>query len=105
MFINVAYAQAAQSGGGPGSMLFQFAPLLIIMVIFYFLLIRPQQKQRREMQEMLNNVKEGDRVVTRGGLMGQVDKVEEDRGTMRIEMGNGIKLRVKRDYVDQVVKN
>ena len=103
MFFNVAYAQTAQSGGGPGSMLFQFAPLLIIMVIFYFLLIRPQQKQRREMQEMLNNVKEGDRVVTRGGLMGQVDKVEDDR--LRIEMGNGIKLRVKRDYVDQVVKN
>ena len=103
MFVDIAYAQSAQSGGGAGNMLFQFAPLLIIMVIFYFLLIRPQQKQRREMQEMLNDVKEGDRVVTRGGLMGQVDKVEEDR--LRIEMGNGIKLRVKRDYVDQVVKN
>ena len=105
MSINVAYAQAAQSGGGAGGMLFQFAPLLIIMVIFYFLLIRPQQKQRRETQEMLNNVKEGDRVVTRGGLTGQVDKVEDDRGTVRIEMGNGIKLRVKRDYLDQVVKS
>jgi preprotein translocase subunit YajC len=105
VFIDIAYAQGAQPGGGAGGFIFQLFPLLIIMVIFYFLLIRPQQKQRRDMQEMLNNLKEGDRIVTRGGLMGMIDKVEPDRGTLRIEIGNGIKVRVRRDYVDQVVKN
>lgn len=105
MFIDIAYAQGAQTGGGAGGFIFQLFPLLIIMVIFYFLLIRPQQKQRKDMQEMLNNLKEGDRIVTRGGLMGMIDKVEPDRGTLRIELGNGIKVRVRRDYVDQVVKN
>ena len=104
MWIDIAYAQGAQGGGG-SSMLFQFAPLLIIMVIFYFLLIRPQQKQRREQQQMLDNVKEGDRIITRGGLEARVDKVEPDRGTLRIEVGNGLKLRVRKDYVDQVVNN
>ncbi len=104
MWVDIAYAQGAQAGGG-SNMLFQFAPLLIIMVIFYFLLIRPQQKQRKEQQAMLDNIKEGDRVVTRGGLVGQVDKVEEERGTLRLELGNGLKLRVRRDYVDQVTTN
>jgi preprotein translocase subunit YajC len=54
---------------------------------------------------MLDNLKEGDRVVTRGGLMGLIDKVEKDRGTIRIEVGTGVKLRVKREYVDQVITN
>ena len=105
MWIDIAYAQGAQTGGGAANFIVQLFPFLVIMVIFYFLLIRPQQKQRREMQEMLNNVKEGDRIITRGGLLGQVDKVEQDRGTLRIEVGNGTKVRIRRDYVDQVVKN
>lgn len=104
MFIDLAYAQGA-SGGGAGSFFFQLFPLFIIMVIFYFLLIRPQQKQRKDTQDMLNNLKEGDRIVTRGGLTGLIDKVEEDRGTVRVEVANGVKLRVRRDYVDQIVKN
>lgn len=103
--MDIAYAQGSQPGGGAGSFIVQLFPLAIIMVIFYFLLIRPQQKQRKETQEMLNNLKEGDRIITRGGLMGMVDKVEQDRGTLRIEVGNGVKLRVRREYVDQVVKN
>jgi preprotein translocase subunit YajC len=53
---------------------------------------------------MLGNLKEGDRIVTRGGLMGLIDKVEPERGTLRLEIGSGIKIRVRRDYVDQVVK-
>lgn len=105
MWIDIAYAQGAQPGGGTANFIVQLFPFLVIMVIFYFLLIRPQQKQRREMQEMLNNIKEGDRIVTRGGLLGQVDKVEQDRGTLRIELGNGTKVRIRRDYVDQVVKS
>ena len=54
---------------------------------------------------MLANLQEGDRIVTRGGLMGSIDKIEEERGTLRLDVGNGVKLRVRRDYVEQVVKN
>jgi preprotein translocase subunit YajC len=82
------------------STLFLVVPL---MVIFYFLLIRPQQKQRKEFQSMVSTLKKGDRVVTRGGLEGVVDKVEEK--SLRIDMGNGVKLKMRRDYVDQVVKD
>lgn len=78
--------------------LFLFLPLI---AIFYFLIFRPQQKQRRELQQMLANVKKGDRIVTRGGIQAVVDKVEEK--SLRIEVGNGIKMWMRRDYVDQIV--
>jgi preprotein translocase subunit YajC len=77
-----------------------FLPLILI---FYFLIFRPQQKQRKEAQQMLADLKKGDRVVTRGGLLGVIDKVEESR--LRLEVGNGLKLHVQRDYVDRVVKD
>ena len=82
------------------SSLFLFLPLI---VIFYFLIFRPQQKQRRELQEMLTRLKKGDRIVTRGGVQAVIDKVEEK--SLRIEVGNGIKMWMRREYVDQVVSD
>ncbi len=77
--------------------LFLFLPLI---AIFYFLIFRPQQKQRKELQEMLASVKRGDSIVTRGGIEAIVDKVEEKR--LRIEVGNGVKMWMSRDYVDRL---
>ena len=102
MLIDIAYAQGAQPGGGGSpwfSQIFLFLPLILI---FYFLILRPQQKQKKDMQTMLANLQKGDRVVTRGGLVGVVDKVEEQ--TIRIEVGSGPKLRIQRDYVDRIIK-
>lgn len=77
--------------------LFLFLPLI---AIFYFLIFRPQQKQRKEVQQMLANVKQGDRIVTRGGIEATVDKVEEKR--LRIEVGSGVRMWMSRDYVDRI---
>ena len=77
--------------------LFLFLPLI---AIFYFLIFRPQQKQRKELQQMLANVKRGDSIVTRGGIEAIVDKVEEKR--LRIEVGTGVKMWMSRDYVDRL---
>jgi preprotein translocase subunit YajC len=105
VWVDIAYAQGTGAGGGALGQLSPIFLFLPLMLIFYFMIIRPQQKQRREQQAMLDNLKEGDRVVTRGGITGQIDKVEKDRGTIRIEVGTGVKLRVKREYVDQVIPN
>lgn len=102
MFVSIAYAAAEGPVIGKDllSFLFLFAPL---SVIFYFFIFRPQQKQRKEFQEMLASLKKGDRVVTRGGLRGLVDKVEDK--TLRLDVGNNLKLWMERDYVDRIVKD
>jgi len=64
------------------------------------MIFRPQQKQRKELQAMLASLKRGDSIVTRGGIEAVVDKVEEKR--LRIEVGNGIKMWMNRDYVDRI---
>ena len=71
-------AYAAQSGGNAGSpitsMLF---PLVLMFVVFYFLLIRPQSKKQKQHQEMLSNLKKGDKVITSSGMYGVVVKVTD----------------------------
>jgi len=97
---DIAYAAGPASMRGVGDLfnsLFLFLPLI---AIFYFLIFRPQQKQRKEMQQMLANVKQGDRIITRGGIEATVDKVEEKR--LRIEVGSGVRMWMNRDYVDRI---
>jgi preprotein translocase subunit YajC len=93
MFISPAYAQAsgaAPSGGMSAFM--QFAPLVLIFVIFYFLLIRPQQKRMKAHQAMVQSAKLRDTVITNGGLVGKVTKVDEHE--LEIEIAQGVKVRV-----------
>lgn len=62
-------------GAAPGGSLGAVAPLLMygaIFAIFYFLLIRPQQKQRKAHEQLVMQLKKGDRIVTAGGLVGEV---------------------------------
>src|SRR5438874_13770395 len=61
-------------GGTLTPLLFQFG---LIFLIFYFLIIRPQQKQRKAHGEALRHLKRGDRIVTNGGLVGEVVHVRE----------------------------
>lgn len=80
--MNLAHAAAsllalqAAPGGGTifGPLLFQFG---IIFLIFYFLIIRPQQRQRKRHEEALRNLKRGDRIVTSGGIIGDVVHIRE----------------------------
>jgi preprotein translocase subunit YajC len=62
---------------GIGGLLGPFTPMLLILVVFYFMLIRPQQKRQRELQEVITNLKNGDRVVTSGGIIGTITMVRD----------------------------
>lgn len=91
MWINPAYAQTAQAGGG--DLFGMFMPLILIFAIMYFLLIRPQQKKHKQHQAKLAAVKRGDKVITGGGIYGTVRKVS-DEGRVQVEIAKGIEVEV-----------
>jgi preprotein translocase subunit YajC len=90
MFISPAYAQATGAIGGG---LMEFLPLVLILVVFYFLLIRPQQKRAKEHKAMVAAVRRGDKVVTGGGIMGKVTKVESADEVV-VEIAEGVRINV-----------
>lgn len=100
MFISPAYAQAAGGGGGGG--LEAFLPLILIFVVFYFLLIRPQQKKMKQHKEMLGNIRRGDKVVTGGGIIGTVHKVNEN-DELSVEIAPDVRVKVDRNMVATVL--
>ena len=99
MFATPAYAQAA---GGAASAFTSFVPLILIFAIMYFLLIRPQQKKLKDHQKMVTALRRGDQVVTAGGLIGKVSKVKDD-SEVEIELSEGVKVRVVRSTIAQVL--
>jgi preprotein translocase subunit YajC len=91
MLISPAYAQA---GGAPaGFDLISLMPLVLIFVVFYFLLIRPQQRKMKAHREMIGAVKRGDKVLTAGGIIGSVVKVEESDDVLLVEIAKDIRVR------------
>jgi preprotein translocase subunit YajC len=88
-------AQQAQPAGGVAGLII---PIVLMIGVFYFLLIRPQQKKQKEHQAMLDAIKTGDEVVTRGGLVGKVSGVQDNM--LIIELQERVRVRVLKSYVD-----
>ena len=102
MFISEAWAQAAGAPAG-GDWLTQFGmlpPMILMVVVFYFLLIRPQQKKQKEHRALVSALKRGDRVITNGGIYGQVSHVADDH--LIVEIADGVKIKILRDAVSAV---
>ncbi len=100
MLISPAYAQAGAAA--PGGGIEMFLPFVLIIVIFYFLLWRPQQKKMKEHKSMLGGLKRGDRVVTGGGIIGRIARVEGD-DELIVEIAPEVRVRVARGTVSDVV--
>ena len=101
MLINIAYAQATQSAGGQ-SFIIQLLPLILIFVVFYFLLIRPQQKRVKQHREMVTNLKVGYQVITSGGILAKIVKVD-DNNYITISISDGVNVKIKRDTITEVI--
>jgi preprotein translocase subunit YajC len=80
-----------------------FIPLILLFVIFYFLLIRPQQKQQKKRQEMLKNLKKGDRIVTIGGIYGIIKEIDDT--VMSLRVADNLNLKFSRASVDRVIED
>src|ERR1019366_2485123 len=85
----------AQIGGAGGIM--AFLPLVIIMGIFYVLLILPAQRRQKKTREMVNALKNGDKVITTGGLFGTIVGLEGD--SIQIRIADQVKVKVLRSAV------
>ena len=72
-------------------------PLIILFAIFYFLVIRPQQKQHKEHKEMIESLQKGDKILTNGGIIAEVVKVEEE--FLKIKTDENTFLKLEKDFV------
>ena len=104
MFISSAFAQtapAAAAGGDMQSSLMSMLPLVLMFVVLYFVMIRPQMKKQKEHRSMIEALAKGDEVVTGGGLLGKVTKLNES--TVSLEVANGVEIQVQRSAVVQIL--
>jgi preprotein translocase subunit YajC len=98
--IDVAYAMGAggQAGAGAqGGGFMSLLPFIALIIIFYFLLIRPQQKKAKEHRTMLTALKKGDKIITSGGLHGEITGLTDD--AMIIEIAPKVRVKISRGSV------
>jgi preprotein translocase subunit YajC len=100
MWISTAYAQG--TGIFDQNALVQFLPLILIFVVFYFLLIRPQQRKAKDQKTMLDALRRGDRVVTGGGIIGTVARVDNPEEVV-VDIAENVRVRVVRSTITTVL--
>ena len=70
-----------------------FLPLILIFGVFYILLIRPQQKKVKLHREMINNLRRGDKIITSGGIIGSVSKVNDNKELL-VEISENVEIKI-----------
>lgn len=91
---------AQQPNGGLGSMLI---PLFGIAVLFYFMIIRPQKREQAKVTQMRNSIKNGDRVRSIGGIFGTVSSIDEDNGTITVQVDKNVKIEFDKNAIATVI--
>ena len=91
---NLALSLVAQAQPGGIAL---FLPLILIMVIFYFLMILPAQRRQKKVTEMLSALKNGDKVITNGGIYGTIVGLEGD--TVQLRIAEQVKMKVARNAI------
>ena len=102
MGMDLAYAMGSPPGGGQGSQLWSFLPIIFIFVIFYFLLIRPQQKRSKEHRALLESIKTGEYVLTSGGIYGRITGIKDN--IITLEISDKVRVKINRGNIAGVVK-
>jgi preprotein translocase subunit YajC len=95
--MSVFFLPVAFQAGAAGPSWLGIVPMVAIFVIFYFLLIVPMRKRQKAVQTLVDNLKKGDRVVTTGGLYGEVAAL--DTTVVVLKVADNVKLRVARSAI------
>ena len=93
------FLAAGGAGGPPGWV--QFLPIVGMVVIFWFLIIRPQMKRQKEQQAKIAGLKKGDQVVTAGGLVGKIVRVDGDYA--EVEIAQGVRVTAVKATIGDVI--
>jgi preprotein translocase subunit YajC len=89
-FAGSLYAMGATPDGG--SPWLQFVPFVLVLAIFYFIILLPMRKKQQKVQTFLENLKVGDRVITTGGIYGQVTKLGGE--TVQLQIADKLRIEV-----------
>lgn len=105
--ISDSFAQASEAVAAAPAQEFSFAsfvPLLLIFAVFYFLIIRPQSKKMKEHQDLVNNLKIGNKVITNGGIIGVVKEVYPKENQVEIEISDDVNVKFLKNYVADLIQ-
>lgn len=92
----------SSSGGGAGSMVPTFVMFGAVILVFYFLMIRPQQKRQKAHQDMIANLKIGDKVVTTAGMHGKIEKIDDKTVVLQMD---SIKITFEKSAIVSKIEN
>ena len=84
---------SAPAGEAP-SMLVTMFPFILMFLVLYLLIIRPQQKKQKNQENMINELKKGDRVVTSGGVHGTITGIKEKEGILMVTVAKDVQIEV-----------
>lgn len=100
-FISNAFAQTATTPAPAGNSFASILMLLGFVVIFYLMLWRPQAKRAKEHRELISHLTIGDEVLTNGGLVGKVTKINDDFANL--EIANGVEIKIQKNSIANVL--
>lgn len=105
-FIFLMSAAPAAEGGAQPNPLFQLFPFVLMFLIFWFMIIRPQRKRQKEMEEMINNLKIHDHVITSGGIYGTIVNIKKEKNivVIRIDETTNAKIEIQKSSIAGVIK-
>jgi preprotein translocase subunit YajC len=98
--IDYLAAAGAGASGGPAGWV-NFLPIIGMVLIFWFLIIRPQMKRQKEHQQKVGALKKGDQVVTAGGLVGKVVKVDDTY--VELDLGPNVRVKAIKQTIGDVI--
>ncbi len=92
MFASSVFAMATPSDGGGGWV--QFVPFVLVIGIFYLVILMPMQRKQKKVQEFQQSLKVGDRVVTTGGIFGEITKVSDE--SVQLQIADKVRINISR---------
>ena len=79
--------------------------IVALTAIFYFFMIRPQSKKQKEIRKFRESLKNGDKVITAGGIYGKIKEVSENSNTVILEISDGVRIRIDKGSIYQTVQD